>query len=210
MYWQAKCIMGAAPGLSGTGSVFGMWWFCLLMQHPEANLTTQHETQEVIHSQIEPSRFLVWTDSDIWLLVILDEVKQCLSCLLTVWHQWELGKGALGLGVCVTGSSGTGMFWKTVLPADFLHAEVLILRLQRRPLKTPTVLSAINIAVLNFWMSDEGIEADPDESMNEWWWADWKSPTERESTFLNLHFLEEPRLWHLDNWNEKKINKMHP
>lgn len=24
-------------------------------------------------------------------------------------------------------------------------------------------------------MSDEGIEADPDESMNEWWWADWKS-----------------------------------
>lgn len=50
------------------------------------------------------------------------------------------------------------------------------------PLKTSTVLSAINIAVLNFWMSDEGIEADPDESMNEWWWVDWKSPAVRADT----------------------------
>lgn len=49
----------------------------------------------------------------------------------------------------------------------------------RNPLKTSTVLSAINIAVLNLWMSDEGIEADPDESMNEWWWLDWKSRTVR-------------------------------
>lgn len=67
-------------------------------------------------------------------------------------------------------------FWKT---SHWLSARwtVLIPRLQRSPLKTSTVLSAINITVLNLWMSDEGIEADPDESVNEWWWVDWKSPT---------------------------------
>lgn len=53
--------------------------------------------------------------------------------------------------------------------------QVLVLRLQKSPLKTSTVLRAINIAALNFWMSDEGIQADPDESMNEWWWLDWES-----------------------------------
>lgn len=53
--------------------------------------------------------------------------------------------------------------------------QVLVLRLQRSPLKTSTVLRAINIAALNFWMSDEGIQADPDESVNEWWWLDWES-----------------------------------
>lgn len=57
--------------------------------------------------------------------------------------------------------------FKDVLHADFLHVEVQILRLLRSPLKHSAVLSAINIAVLNFRMSDEGIEADPDESMNE-------------------------------------------
>lgn len=53
--------------------------------------------------------------------------------------------------------------------------QVLVLRRQKSPLKTSTVLRAINIAALNFWMSDEGIQADPDESMNEWWWLDWES-----------------------------------
>ncbi len=88
--------------------------------------------------------------------------------------------------------------------------QVLILRLQKSPLKTSTVLSAINIAVLNFWMSDEGIEADPDESMNEWWWVDWKSHRsegdrwkQRASTFFNLCFQEESQLWHLADWDKR-------
>lgn len=103
--------------------------------------------------------------------------------------------------------------------AETRQAEASFPQSRRDPLKTSTVLSAINIAVLNLWMSDEGIEADPDESMNEWWWLDWKSRAVRGGRFGGgkrereiLHFvrlcLQEALLWHLEKSKETKSNKM--
>lgn len=66
-------------------------------------------------------------------------------------------------------------------------------------------------------MSDEGIAADPDESMNEWWWVDWTSPAARAdarsrgSRSFNLCLLEES-WWRLAGWNKeaKHITWTHP